>query len=73
MEKLIRQFNACEVDEVTIAELKHFAEVKYDEQQKIKGRIARDLARIGENAFMESSAYDKLKAKYRAAHQSKKN
>lgn len=72
MEKILRQFNPCEVDEYTLAEVKHFAELKYDEQQKIKGRIARDLARIGENAFMEQSAYDKLKAKYIVAHASKK-
>ena len=72
MEKLIRLFDPREVDAITIAEVKHFAEVKYNEQEKIKGQIARDLARIGENAFQDPAAYTKLKGKYKAAHAGKK-
>lgn len=72
MEKLIRMFDPHEVDAITIAEVKHFAEVKYDEQEKIKGQIARDLARIGADAYCTSSAYRKLAAKYKAAHAGKK-
>ena len=72
MEKLIRLFDPREVDAITIAEVKHFAEVKYNEQEKIKGQIARDLARIGENAFQDTIAYRKLAAKYKAAHAGKK-
>lgn len=72
MEKLIHMFDPNEVDAITISEVKHFAEMKYDEQLKIKGRIARDLARIGENAFQNPAAYRKLAAKYKAAHAGKK-
>lgn len=72
MESLIRMFDPRDVDSVTIAEVKHFAQVKYDEQMKIKGQIARDLARIGENAFQNPAAYRKLAAKYKAAHAGKK-
>jgi len=43
MEQLIRMFNPQDVDPITIAEVKHFAQLKYDEQEKIKGQIARDL------------------------------
>ena len=72
MESLIRMFDPREVDSVTIAEVKHFAEVKYNEQAKIKGQIARDLAKLGENAYCTPSAYTKLAGKYKAAHAGKK-
>lgn len=72
MEKLLRMFDPNDVDPITIAEVKHFAQLKYDEQEKIKGQIFRDLARIGENAFQTPSAYTKLKGKYKAAHAGKK-
>ena len=72
MEQLIRMFNPQDVDPITIAEVKHFAQRKYDEQEKIKGQIARDLARIGENAFQDPIAYRKLASKYKAAHAGKK-
>ena len=72
MEKLIRMFDPHDVDPITIAEVKHFAQLKYDEQEKIKGQIARDLARIGEYAFQDPTAYTKLKGKYKAAHAGKK-
>lgn len=72
MDSLIRMFDPREVDSVTIAEVKHFAQLKYDEQAKLKGQIARDLARIGENAFQNPAAYRKLTAKYKAAHAGKK-
>ena len=54
------------LDNWTAAELSRFIERKLDEQTRIKGQIARDLNRIGEYAFMEPSAYDQLKAKYKA-------
>ena len=72
MEKILRLFDPRDVDPVTIDELKHFAERKYDEQLKLKGQIARDLSRIGEYAFQNPAAYDKLRAKYKAHWASKK-
>lgn len=66
LDKLIRLFDPREVDAITIAELEQFAQKKYDEQMKIKGQIARDLARIGDRAFEDPAAYDKLKAKYKS-------
>lgn len=72
MDSLIRMFNPQDVAPITIAEVKHFAQLKYDEQEKIKGQIARDLNRIGENAWKDPTAYTKLKAKYKAAHAGKK-
>lgn len=72
MEKLIRLFDPHDVDPITIAEVKHFAQLKYNEQEKIKGRIAHDLARIGVDAFQDPAAYTKLKGKYKAAHAGKK-
>ena len=55
------------LDDWTAAELYRFIERKLDEQAKIKGQIARDLRRIGEMAFLDPSAYDQLKAKYKAS------
>ena len=53
-----------DLDEITLKELRVFIERKLDEQAKIKGQIARDLRRLGEWAFMDTRAYDQLKAKY---------
>ena len=72
MDNLIRMLNPRDIDEVTLAEIRHFITLKLDEQAKIKGRIAHDLSRIGEYAFQEPSAYTKLKGKYRAAKSGKK-
>lgn len=66
LNKILRLFDPREVDAITIAELEHFAQMKYDEQMKIKGQIARDLARIGDKAFEDPAAYDKLRAKYKS-------
>jgi len=72
MEKILRLLNPRDVDAVTIGEVKHFAERKYDEQLKLKGQIARDLSRLGEYAFQNPAAYDKLRRKYKAHWASKK-
>ena len=56
MESILRLFDPHYVDAITITEVKQFAEAKYEEQEKIKGQIARDLARMSENAFMTPSA-----------------
>lgn len=66
LDKLIRLFDPREVDAITIAEVERFAQKKYDEQAKIKGQIARDLARISDNAYCDPAAYDKLRAKYKS-------
>lgn len=55
-----------ELDKYTVQEIVAFAERKIEERDKIKAQIARDLSRIGEMAFTDPKAYDKLKAKYRA-------
>ena len=70
MEKLIRQLNT--VDSVTRREIEFFIERKLEEQTKIKGRIAKDLRRLGEDAFTEPRAYDKLREKYLRAHAGRK-
>lgn len=72
MESILRLFDPHYVDAITITEVKQFAEAKYEEQEKIKGQIARDLTKMSENAFMTPSAYSKLSAKYKAANASKK-
>ena len=61
-----------DVDPITRAEVKRFAELKYDEQMKFKGQIARDLKKFGEYGFMQASAYTALKQKYLRAHAGKK-
>lgn len=66
LDKLIHLFDPRDVDAITIAELERFAQKKYDEQAKIKGQIARDLARIGDTAYCDPAAYDKLRAKYKS-------
>lgn len=55
------------LDTWTLAEIQIFIERKLDEQAKIRGQIARGLSRLGEMAFLDPRAYDKLKAKYRAS------
>ena len=72
MEKLLLILNSPDMDEYTREEVLIFIERKLDEHGKIRGQIARDLSRLGENAWLTDSAYSKLKAKYKAAHQSKK-
>jgi len=69
MEKILRLLNPCDADEVTIAEVKKFALLKYDEMIKIRGQIARDLSRLGVDAFRNPDAYNKLARKYKAAKQ----
>lgn len=66
LDKILRLFDPREVDAITIAEVERFAQKKYDEQAKIKGQIARDLARISDTAFEDPAAYDKLRAKYKS-------
>ena len=55
------------LDTWTLAEIRSFVERKLDEHRKLRGQIPHDLDRIGEMAFRDPSAYDKLKAKYRAS------
>lgn len=62
---ILSQLRLLDLDAVTAKELARFIERKLDERDKIKGQIARDLSRIGEYAFLDSSAYDQLKNKYR--------
>lgn len=66
LNKLSRLFDPRDVDAITIAEVERFLQAKYDEQAKIKGQIARDLARIGDRAFEDPAAYKQLRAKYKA-------
>lgn len=54
------------LDAETISEIRAFIERKIDEHHSIRGQIARDLNRLGEMAFLDPKAYDKLEAKYRA-------
>ena len=54
------------LDAWTLAEIRSYVERKLDDHQRLRGQIARDLNRIGEMAFLDPSAYDKLKAKYKA-------
>ena len=62
---IIERLSLLELDAVTAKELSRFSERKLDEQERIKGQIARDLRRIGEMAFLDPTAYDQLKDKYR--------
>ena len=55
------------LDTWTLAEIRAYVERKLEDHQRIRGQIARDLNRIGEMAFLDPSAYDKLKAKYKAS------
>lgn len=55
------------LDTWTLAEIRAYVERKLDDHQRIRGQIARDLNRFGEMAFLDPSAYDKLKAKYKAS------
>ena len=70
MYKLTLQLD--EADEYTRREVARFINLKLDEVIKIRGQIAKDLRRLGEDSFTDPRAYDKLKAKYIRAHQSKK-
>ena len=54
------------LDDWTLAEIRSYVERKLDEHRKLRGQIAHDLDRIGEMAFLDPSAYRKLKAKYKA-------
>lgn len=63
---IIERLRLLDLDAVTAKEIARFIERKLDERDKIKGQIARDLRRIGEMAFLDPSAYDQLKAKYKA-------
>ena len=54
------------LDDWTLAEIRSYVERKLEDHAKLRGQIARDLNRIGEMAFLDPSAYDKLKAKYKA-------
>ena len=72
MEKLFRTLMSSDMDEYSRREVTRYAEKIIDEHMKIRGQIARDLSRIGVDAWQEDSAYRKLKAKYLAHHQSKK-
>lgn len=56
------------LDTWTLAEIRSYVERKLEDHRRIRGQIARDLRRIGEMAFLDPSAYDKLKAKYRTSN-----
>ena len=60
------------LDTVTLDEIAFFIERKATEHLKFRGQIARDLRRLGVDAFRKSRSYDILKAKYKAAHAGKK-
>ena len=62
---IMQRLSLLDLDAVTVKELVCFIERKLDEQERIKGQIAKDLRRIGEMAFLDPTAYDQLKAKYR--------
>ena len=62
---ILSKLGLLDLDAVTVKELVCFIERKLDEQERIKGQIAKDLRRIGEMAFLDPTAYDQLKAKYR--------
>ena len=62
---IMQRLSLLDLDAVTVKELVRFIERKLDEQERIKGQIAKDLRRIGEMAFLDPTAYDQLKAKYR--------
>lgn len=66
LNKILRLFDPRDVDPITIRELEQFAQKKFDEQMKIKGQIARDLARISDTAFEDPAAYKQLRTKYKA-------
>ena len=70
MYKLFMQLK--DADEFTRAEVVRFVELKLDEATKIRGQIAKDLRRIGTDAFRDARAYRKLKEKYLRSHQSRK-
>lgn len=55
------------LDSWTLAEIRTFIERKLDEHAKFRGQIAKDLDRFGDMAFLDPSAYAKLKAKYKAS------
>ena len=55
------------LDAWTLAEIRSYVERKLEDHQRIHGQIARDLDRLGEMAFLDSSAYDQLKAKYKTS------
>lgn len=54
-------------DPITRREILFFIERKEAEFDKLSGQIARDLRRIGEDAFRVADNYTKLARKYRNA------
>ena len=70
MEKILRQLNSA--DSLTQKLVRHFLEVKLAEVEKINGRIAHDLDKLGDYAFLDNAAYDKLKDKYKRSHAGKR-
>lgn len=72
MDKLIRKLNPRNVDEVTLGEIERFIELKLNEHMKLRGQIARDMRRLGQDAFRDPSAYRKLREKYLRGHAGKK-
>lgn len=66
MEKFLRQLNSA--DSLTQKLVKHFAETQLDKVQRINGRIARDLNKFGDYAFLDPNAYEKLREKYLRGH-----
>lgn len=56
------------LDTWTLAEIRSYVERKLEDHRRLRGQIARDLDRIGEMAFLTPTAYDQLKAKYRASN-----
>ena len=69
---VIRLLNDPDIDDFTKFEVRRFADSKCEEYHKFSGQIARDLRRIGEYAFQQSSAYSKLREKYKRAHAGRK-
>ena len=70
MEKFFLQLKSA--DSITQKLVRHFAERELEQVAKINARIARDLEKFGDYAFLDSTAYDKLKEKYRRAHAGKR-
>ncbi|MBR4382665.1 MAG: hypothetical protein IKP64_03815 [Selenomonadaceae bacterium] len=54
---IMQRLSLLDLDAVTVKELVCFIERKLDEQERIKGQIAKDLRRIGEMAFLDPTAF----------------
>ena len=72
MYKLLNALSSPEMDEFTKAEIRRFTERKLEEHREFSAQIARDLRLIGDDAFMQSDAYEYLRGKYSRANAHRK-